>query len=137
VTKALVAVDDSTWQPCITQDCEEREGAECAEITQLLDLSAWPAGTRVITRREDPHPGAQFTFTDDGHRFQCFMTDSTDADIAFLEARHRGHARVEDRIRGAKDMGLANFPFHDFTANAWLMLVLIAQDSRRGPKASA
>jgi len=26
-------------------------------------------------------------------------------------------------------MGLANFPFHDFTANAaWLMLVLIAQD---------
>jgi hypothetical protein len=42
---------------------------------------------------------------------------------------HRGHARVEDRIRGAKDTGLANFPFHDFCANAaWLELVLSAQD---------
>jgi len=130
VTEALAAIEEGAWQPCITQDCEEREGAECAEITALLDLSAWPAGTRVIARREDPHPGAQFTFTDlDGHRFQCFITDSTDGDIAFLEARHRGHARVEDRIRVAKDTGLSNFPFHDFCGNAaWLELVLIAQD---------
>src|SRR3989442_490669 len=30
LTKALVAVDESAWQPCITQDCEEREGGECA-----------------------------------------------------------------------------------------------------------
>jgi len=130
VTEALGSVEESAWSPCITQDCEEREGAECTEITHLLDLSAWPEGTRVIARREDPHPGAQFVFTDlDGHRFQCFMTDATDDDVAFLEARHRGHARVEDRIRCAKDMGLANLPFHDFTANAaWLEMVLVAQD---------
>jgi hypothetical protein len=130
VTQALAVVEESAWQPCITQDCEEREGAECTEITGFLDLSAWPAGTRVIARREDPHPGAQFAFTDlDGHRFQCFMCDSADDDIAYLEARHRGHARVEDRIRAAKDTGLSNFPFGDFAANAaWLELVLIAQD---------
>jgi hypothetical protein len=130
VTRALGSIEEGAWQLCISQDCEEREGAECAEITALLDLSSWPSGTRVIARREDPHPGAQFSFTDlDGHRFQCFMTDSTDDDIAFLEARHRGHARVEHRIRVAKDTGLANFPFHDFCANAgWLELVLIAQD---------
>ncbi len=130
VTGALVAVGESTWQPCITQDCEEREGAECAEITHLLDLSAWPSGTRVIARREDPHPGAQFSFTDiEGHRFQCFMCDSTDTDIAYLEARHRGHARVEDRIRAAKDLGLRNLPFCDFTANAaWVEVVVMAQD---------
>jgi hypothetical protein len=130
VTKALGAIEEGAWQPCITQDCEEREGAECTEITALLDPSSWPTGTRVIARREDPHPGAQFSFTDlDGHRFQCFMTDSTDGDIAFLEALHRGRARVEDRIRVAKDTGLSNFPFHDFCANAaWLEAVLIAQD---------
>jgi hypothetical protein len=130
VTRTLGGIEESVWQPCITQDCEEREGAECTEITAALDLSSWPEGTRVIARREDPHPGAQFSFTDlDGHRFQCFMCDSTDEDIAFLEARHRGHARVEDRIRGAKDIGLANLPFHDFTANAaWVELVLMAQD---------
>lgn len=96
----------------------------------LLDLGSWPEGTRAICRREDPHPGAQLTFTDqDGHRFQVFITDSPDPDLAYLEARHRGHARVEDRIRCAKDTGMANLPFHDFAANqAWLTLVLMAQD---------
>lgn len=130
VAKALAGVQESAWEPCITQDCEEREGAECAEITTALDLSTWPAGTRVIARREDPHPGAQFSFTDvEGHRFQCFMTDAPDADIAYLEARHRGHARVEDRIRTAKDLGLRKLPFCDFTANAaWVEIVLMAQD---------
>lgn len=130
VTKALAGIGESAWQPCITQDMDEREGADCAELTDYLELSAWPKGTRVIARREEPHPGAQFRFTDlDGHRFQCFITDSGDADIAFLEARHRGHARVEDRIRTGKDTGLANLPFHDFCANAaWLELVLTAQD---------
>jgi hypothetical protein len=39
------------------------------------------------------------------------------------------HARVEDRIRKAKDTGLSNFPFHDFAANAArLELVLLAQN---------
>lgn len=130
VTTALGAVAESAWRPCITHDMEEREGAECAEITAALDLSAWPEGTRVIARREDPHPGAQFIFTDiDGHRFQCFMTDSPDPDLAYLEARHRGHARVEGRIRVAKDLGLRKLPFFDFTANAaWVELVLVAQD---------
>src|SRR6266850_1401152 len=92
-------------------------------------------GHRVIARREDPHPGAQFTFTDiEGHRFQCFMCDSTDADIAYLEARHRGHARVENRIRAAKDLGLRNLPFCDFAANAaWVE----PRTCSPGPAASA
>lgn len=115
VARAVVSLRHKAWQPCITQDgMELREGAECAEVTHLLDLSSWLTGTRMICRREDPHPGAQLTFTDaGGHRLQCFITDSGDKDIAYLEARHRGHARVEDRIRGAKDTGLDNLPFHD------------------------
>src|SRR5207245_10962501 len=122
-----------------THGAEEREGAESPQITAPPEPSSWPEGARVIARREDPHPGAQFAFTDlDGHRFQCFMTDSTDEDIAFLEARHRGHARVEDRIRTAKDTGLSNFPFHDLAANAaWLEMVLMARTSRRAPRPSA
>jgi hypothetical protein len=43
---------------------EERDGAEVAEITDLLDLSAWPAGTGAIVRREDPRSGGQLTFAD-------------------------------------------------------------------------
>lgn len=35
----------------------------------MIDLSSWPEGSRLILRKERPHPGAQLTFTDiDGHR---------------------------------------------------------------------
>jgi hypothetical protein len=45
-----------------------------------------------------------------------------------LEARHRPHAHVEDRIRGAKATGLRKLPFSSFGANdAWLTLVMVAQ----------
>lgn len=81
-------------------------------------------------RRERPHPGAQLSFTDiAGHRFQCVLTDQAGTDLALIEARHRAHARVEDRIRCARDAGLKNLPFSAFEANAcWLELVLCAQD---------
>ncbi len=129
VRAAVLSMPETVWQPAITQAGEEREAAAVCELTGL-DLSAWPAGTRAICRRERPHPGAQLTFTDfQGHRFQVFITDQQDADIVALEARHRAHARVEDRIRCTKDSGLRNFPFHDFLANqAWLELVLAAQN---------
>ena len=107
-----------------------REGAQVAELTDLLDLSSWPAGTRAICRREEPNPGASFTLFDpEGWRYQVFLTDSPDHDLAYLEARHRGHARVEDRIRAGKDTGLRNLPFFEFANNAvWLEEVLMAQD---------
>ena len=117
------------WVPAITQDAEEREGAAIAELPADV-VKGWPPGTRAICRREIPHVGAQLRFTDhDGHRFQVFMTDQTDGDIAYLEAVHRAHARVEDRIRCSKQCGLTNFPFHAFAANeVWLELVLMAGD---------
>ena len=129
VKEAILNTPESAWLPAITQEGDEREGAWVCELTNL-DLSSWPNGTRAICRRERPHPGAQLRFTDhNGYRFQVFITDQPDADIAELEARHRGHARVEDRIRCAKDTGLGNFPFHDFLANqVWLELILAAQD---------
>lgn len=131
VRNAVVSVPERAWVRALAQDgCEEREEAWVAEITPWLDLSAWPAGTRAICRREVPHPGAQLSFTDaGGHRFQVFLTDSAEGDLPYLEARHRGHARVEDRIRAAKDTGARNLPFFEFARNhAWLLLVLVALD---------
>ena len=131
VRAAVLAVPKRRWVPAVAADgIEERDGAEVAEITDLLDLSSWPAGTRAIVRREDPHPGAQLTFTDiDGHRFLVFITDLPDPDIAYLEALHRGRGRAEQRIRDAKATGLRNLPSESFTINAaWLATVLIAQD---------
>jgi hypothetical protein len=87
-------------------------------------------GIRLISRRERPHPGAQLTLFDIevGMRHQCFITNSH-GDAATLELRHRGHARVEDRIRDGKAMGMRNLPFRDVVPNdAWLQLVLCAVD---------
>ncbi len=77
-----------------------------------------------------PTPGAQLRFTDHhGHRFQVFLTDQANSDLAALELRHRQRARVEDRIRGAKATGLGNLPFDRWRRNGvWLELVLVAQD---------
>ena len=130
VQVAILAVPTDAWAEPMGQDMAPREGAGVAEITDYLDLSAWPAGTRAICRREEPHPGAQCTiFEPDGWRHQVFITNSTDHDIVYLEVRHRGHARVEDRIKTAKALGLDHYPSYDFAANsAWLTAVLIACD---------
>ena len=131
IARIVVQVPASRWIPAISADgMDEREGAEVAEISDLVDLSGWPEGTRMIARREEPHPGAQLTFTDvDGHRYQVFVTDHPERDVPFLEALYRGRGRVECAIRDAKDTGLANLPSADFAINqAWLALVLVAGD---------
>ena len=130
VRDAILALPERAWQAAIDADGEVRDNGHVAELTDQLDLSSWPAGSRVIVRRERPHPGAQLSFTDaDGYRFQAILTDQANSDIAVLERRHRERARVEDRIRAAKDCGLENLPFRDFEPNAvWLELVLLDQD---------
>ena len=122
------------WYPAIDTDGGIRDGAWVAEATGLVDLSSWPTGTRLILRKERPHPGAQLRFTDaDGMRVTAFITDTPagviPGQLAGLELRHRQHARVEDRIRELKATGLRNFPCRSFDSNAaWLEIVLAAAD---------
>src|SRR5688572_21801104 len=62
---------------------------------------------------------------------QVFATDTTpgNGSIQYLEARHRGHARVEDRIRCGKDTGFGRFPSRIFAINqAWLQPALTGID---------
>jgi Transposase DDE domain group 1 len=100
------------------------------ELTGLLDLAGWPAGMRVIVRKERPHPGAHLRFTDiGGHRFTAFATDAKKGQLGDLELRHRRRARCEDRIRAAKDTGLRNLPLHGYAANQiWCELVAMASE---------
>jgi Transposase DDE domain group 1 len=108
--------------------------AQVAELTGLLpglNAAGWPEGMRILIRRERPHPGAQISVFEahDGWRYQAFATDTPHGQLAFLEARHRAHARVEDRIRTAKQAGLERFPSREFAINAaWLQLALTAAD---------
>jgi len=129
--QAILATPKHAWQQAYNADGQPRRGAWVAELTDLLNLTNWPKGSRVIVRKERPHPGAQLTFTDiDGHRFTAFLTDTpAGGQLPDLEMEHRAHARVEDRIRTGKDTGLRNLPFYAYTANAcWLELALTAAD---------
>jgi hypothetical protein len=134
---AILALPESAWTPAVRIDGKLRDGGDVAELTGTLaahglDLEAnrWPPGLRVIVRRERPHPGAQLTFSDvHGYRFQTWPTNTKVGQLAALEARHRAHARVEDRIRCGKDSGYGRFPSRHFAINAtWLELALTAAD---------
>ena len=132
----LTAKQHNTWVPALDGDGEPREGAEVCELTGLVPDDGYPPGTRFIVRRERPHPGAQLSLFDtiEGLRHQVMATDTptgdpTNGPVQFLEGRHRGHARVEDRIRTGKDTGFGRFPSRVFAINqAWLQLALTGID---------
>ena len=125
VTVSLVTAqvaELTAWMPTpVTQNRSSRPGPK-----------DWPPGMRVIARRERPHPGAQLRLTDhNGWRITCFATNTKGPGwtLAALEVRHRQRARCEDRIRGLKDTGLRNLPFHDYAKNRiWLEVVALAAD---------
>jgi len=125
--QAISAVAEDAWTPATDGDGEPRHAGEVAELD--VDLEAWPAGTRAICRREQPHPGAQLRLWDaDGWRHQVTLTNS-EGDAIDLELRQRRHARVENAIKALRDTGLDRMPFTKFAANAaWLELVLAGAD---------
>ncbi len=134
VREAIAKVPQSAWKPAITAQGEPREHGDVVEITGLLKLSTWQAGMRVLIRREHPHPGASLTLFEqaDGWRYQAVATNTPLAkggQVAFLEARHRAHARVETRIRHAKDSGIGRFPSREYAINqAWTIAASISAD---------
>ena len=125
----VVVDDDQGWIPAVGQDGAEREGSAVTELTDLVDLGDWPAGTRLIVRREPLHPGAQTTlFASLTFRYWGHYTDAA-GDPVTLDVHMRAHAHVEDHIRRLKASGLLRFPFTDLAANqAWLALVRYSAD---------
>src|SRR5437763_7368960 len=135
-----------TDDACGDRGCTHRtcwiEEAHVTELTPLLRsgragdrLAGWPASMRVFVRRERPHPGAQLTLfeAEDGWRYSLWVTNLPErtrgwrGQLAYIDAAHRVHARVEDAIRTGKDCGLGRFPSFDFGINsAWLAASLTA-----------
>ncbi len=129
----LSRLPGTAWTQAYDPDGRPRDGAQVAELTGMLPGltgRGWPAGMRVIARRERPHPGAQLRLTDlDGWRITTFATNTRTGQLATLEVTHRLRARAEDRIRTLKDLGLRNLPLHDTAQNrVWLAAVLLAQN---------
>ena len=128
VRDALLLVQEEDWEPAVEPDGARRDNGYVYDLTALVNLSAWPKGTRLIVRRERPHPGAQLSLFDDlnGWRHTAFITDSP-GDPATLEARHRQRGRAEGVIRDLKACGLANLPFDCIVNNSiWARLAATA-----------
>jgi hypothetical protein len=117
------------WKPARRQNGKRRKRSAVAELTGLVDLSAWPAGTRLIVRREPLHPGAQRSlFPSTDYRYWGFYTDQKGSPVT-LDVTMRAHAHVENHIERLKDSGLGHFPFPELEANrTWMTLVLLAAD---------
>jgi len=126
----LKLIPKDVWTPAYDAHDAVRDGAWAAELTHLTDLTGWPAGMRVIVRKERPHPGAQLRFGDvDGMRITAFATNTVRGQLPDLELRHRRRAKCEDRIRTAKDTGLNNLPLVSFNANRiWCAVVALAAE---------
>ena len=125
------------WTPALTAAGKVNEHADVADLTDLLTqrghLTGWPAGMRIIVRREHPHPGARVAQDrlDDaeGCRLTAFATNTRRGQLQALELRHRQRARCEDRIRCAKDTGLRNLPLKTLAqTEIWLHIVSLASD---------
>ena len=131
---AISTLPARAWTAAVDATGRHRDGAAIAELSGLLPagtFAGYPTGMRVLVRRERPHPGAQLdAFEDrDGWRYQCLATDTGVGQLSFLGARHRAHARVEDRIRCGKDTGPGRFPPAPFAVNeARLTAVMLAVD---------
>jgi hypothetical protein len=143
---AIALVRESDWQHVWNRQGHPRpldgeHGTGVVELTGLLRTSAggdelgnWPADMRILCRRERPSPGAQLSLFEqaDGWRYQLLATNTPGRQLDFLEARHRAHARVEDRVRTGKATGLDHLPSTSMTINAaWCVAAMIATDLLR------
>ncbi|MCA1671377.1 MAG: IS1380 family transposase [Actinobacteria bacterium] len=137
---AIAPVPEGAWQAVWDTDGNPRDldDAGVVELTGLLrehpdgdQFANWPADMRVICRRERPSAGAQLSLFEqaDGWRYQLIATNTPTGQPVFLEARHRPHARVEDRIRCAKATGIEHLPSKSYEINqAWCVAAMIACD---------
>ena len=141
IAEAIRRLPEAAWTVAVDADGTPRpvdeSGLPVAQVAELTGLladpvgSGWPVGMRVLVRRERPHPGAQISVFEahDGWRYQAVATDTTTGQLAWLEARHRAHARVENKIRNIKQAGIGRFPSREFQINqTWLQLALVAAD---------
>ena len=121
--------DETRWLPARRRTGDRAQRSHVAEITDLVDLTAWPAGTRLIVRREHLHQGAQRSlFPSLCYRYWGHYTDNSGTPVE-LDAHMRDHAHVEDNIKRLKDSGLERFPFTNLDANrAWMQIVCLAAD---------
>lgn len=138
---AIAALPADAWTDSLRQDGEATTTAGVAEITGLdTRAEKWLPGLRLIARRTKPAARHRKNLTalerKTGWRYTITATNITrmwgipgSHHPQWLDALHRSHAGVEDRVRTNKDMGLHNLPSKAWTVNrGWVLAANIAAD---------
>jgi Transposase DDE domain group 1 len=110
IRAVLPRLPESAWTPALDADGTPRPDAQAAELTGLLRhstggdrLAGWPAGMRILIRRENPHPGAQLSLFEqhEGKRYQVTATNNPPrADpVPRSPPPHPGKGRGQDPLR--------------------------------------
>ena len=132
IRAAIEAIDEDAWTPIpYWLSTPEVSGADVAETSYTAFAGTKEAvQVRLVVRRVRPTPGSQlalFTTWD----YHAFVTNRP-GDLVEIEADHRRHAVVEQRIAELKSAGLAHLPSGKFMANAaWLALAVMAHNLGR------
>ena len=131
IRAAIDAIPETAWAPIpYWLSSPEVSGADVAETTYTAFSGKDAIPVRLVVRRVRPTPGSQlalFTTWD----YHAFVTNRP-GDMLEVEADHRRHAVVEQRIAELKSAGLAHLPSGSFMANAaWLALTVIAHNLAR------
>ena len=131
IRAAIEGIEEDAWTPIpYWLSTPEVSGADVAETSYTAFSGADAVEVRLVVRRVRPTPGSQlalFTTWD----YHAFVTNRP-GDLVDVEADHRRHAVVEQRIAELKSAGLAHLPSGKFMANAaWLALAVMAHNLAR------
>jgi hypothetical protein len=138
---AIEQLPATAWTDSLRQDGTATGQAHTAELTGLNQrVEAWTKGLRLIARRTKPSARHRKNLTAlekrTGWRYAIVATNITrlagvpgSHQPQWLDALHRAHAGVEDKVRTNKAMGLRNLPSKDWTVNqGWILAANIAAD---------
>ena len=106
-------IPETAWAPAYNADGQPRDGADVAEITDLLDLTAWPKGMRVNRAPRAAPSGRPAALRGRGRlpTLTAFATSTRVGQLADLEVRHRLRARCQGTVSAApRTPGLTAFP---------------------------
>jgi hypothetical protein len=137
---AIARLPASAWSASIGQDATVQDDCHVAELTGLSTRGGWPERQRLLVRRSRPARRHHKKLTDferkTGWRYQIIATDigrmwgiAGSHQPQWLDALHRAHAGVEDRVRTNKAMGLGKLPSSAWSANCgWVLAANLAAD---------
>jgi len=137
---AIAALSPQAWTASLDQDGKVNPEAHTAELTGLSQRGGWVPGMRLLVHRTRPagRHKAKLTALERATGWRYVMVATNIGRLPgvpgshhpqWIDALHRHHAVVEDRVRTNKASGLRNLPSKRWTVNrGWVLAANLAAD---------